>query len=45
VSSNLSAADIVVNALHLKVGIVADVVISSSHAGMTCQGGVTGIVG
>jgi hypothetical protein len=45
VSSNLSAADIVVNALHLKVDIVADVVISSSHAGMTCQGGVIGIVG
>jgi hypothetical protein len=43
VSSSLSAADMVVNALHLKVNLLADVVISSSHAGMKCKGG--GIVG
>jgi hypothetical protein len=43
-SPNLSNADIVVNALHLNVALVADVKISSSHAGMTCAG-VTGIIG
>jgi hypothetical protein len=43
-SPNSSSADIVVNALHLRVDLLADVVISSSHAGMTCVG-VVGIVG
>lgn len=38
VSADSAAADIVVNALHLKVNLLADVVISSSHAGMTCPG-------
>jgi len=37
-SPGLSIADIVVNALHLKVDLVADVTISSAHAGMTCAG-------
>jgi hypothetical protein len=37
-SPGLSSADIVVNALHLKVDLAADVVISSSHAGMSCVG-------
>jgi hypothetical protein len=37
-SPTLSSADIVVNALHLKVDLVADVTISSSHAGMSCVG-------
>lgn len=43
-SPSLSSADIVVNALHLRVNFVADVVISSSHAGMSCTG-VVGIPG
>jgi hypothetical protein len=37
-SPYLSSSDIVVNALHLKVDLVADVTISSSHAGMSCVG-------
>src|SRR5262249_3663311 len=41
-SPAFSSADIVVNALHLKVNLIADVVISSSHAGMKCGGGVVG---
>jgi hypothetical protein len=43
-SPSLSSADIVVNALHLNVAFVADVKISSSHAGMSC-GGIGGIIG
>jgi hypothetical protein len=43
-SPSLSSADMVVNALHLRVNLVADVVISSSHAGMSCNG-VIGIPG
>jgi hypothetical protein len=31
------AADMVVNALHLKVDLLADVVISNSHAGVICD--------
>jgi hypothetical protein len=37
-SSAGSSADMVVNALHLKVAGLADVVISSSHAGVSCGG-------
>jgi hypothetical protein len=33
---DLITADMVVNALHLKVDLLADVVISNSHAGMVC---------
>jgi hypothetical protein len=44
ISGNLAAADIVVNALHLKVDFAADVVISSSHAGMKC-GGIIPVAG
>jgi hypothetical protein len=36
-SSSGASADMVVNALHLQVLGVADVVISSSHAGVSCQ--------
>jgi len=43
-SPNVSSADMVVNALHLRVDFLADVVISSSHAGMSCTG-VVGIPG
>jgi hypothetical protein len=34
---NLTSADILVNALHLKVNGLANVVISSSHAGVSCS--------
>jgi hypothetical protein len=34
---NYTTADMLVNALHLKVGFLADVIISQSHAGVTCQ--------
>jgi hypothetical protein len=34
---NYTSADMLVNALHLKVDILADVIISQSHAGVTCQ--------
>jgi hypothetical protein len=34
---NFTSADMLVNALHLKVNGVANVVISSSHAGVTCS--------
>lgn len=44
ISPNVSSADMVVNALHLRVDLLADVVISSSHAGMSCTG-VIGIAG
>jgi len=37
-SPTASTADIVVNALHLKVDPIADVAISTSHAGMSCVG-------
>jgi hypothetical protein len=43
-SPNVSSADMVVNALHLRVNLLADVVISSSHAGMSCTGAI-GIIG
>jgi hypothetical protein len=41
ISPQVSSADIVVNALHLRVDLLADVVISSSHAGMRCLGGTS----
>jgi len=37
-SPSLSVGDMLVNALHLSVLGIADVVISSSHAGLKCQG-------
>ncbi|HEV3202577.1 MAG TPA: choice-of-anchor P family protein [Bryobacteraceae bacterium] len=43
-SSSGASADIVVNALHLKVAGLADVVISSSHAGVSCGGSSCGIL-
>jgi len=41
-SSSGSSADILVNALHLKVAGLADIVISSSHAGVSCGGNACG---
>jgi len=38
ISPSLSSADMLVNALHLTVIGVADVVVSSSHAGTSCKG-------
>jgi hypothetical protein len=37
-SPSLSSGDMLVNALHLSVTGVADVVVSSSHAGVSCSG-------
>ena len=37
-SSSGASSDMLVNALHLKVAGIADIVISSSHAGVSCAG-------